>query len=132
MISHRFTPLIIILIALAIMAGSVVAANADPHPIGARAVALRDARSTPDYLHLLRAGHSVVLPKHTHGGCTGPQLIDLSAYTWRGGKLSPEQIDESDGWVYWFDHRGEAVIYDGLGFQNQTTHAVLVAGWCDH
>lgn len=94
--------------------------RADPRPMGPT---LEMARSAPQTLRYLKAHTAVTITRQCP---RGHYWTELSAYTWRGGRL-PAQVRH--GGVNSREQWGR-VTFDGITWRNHYNHPVLVAGWC--
>lgn len=123
--------LAVIVTALA-LASPATASHARAH--APRAVGLFDAVAPPQYLVYLGPGASVTYA-YGHDGHNCPRggfFTDTSAYTWRGGSLTPQRWNRDRTLTFWRSQDGGRVTFDGITFRNRTPSPVLVAGWCEH
>lgn len=111
-------------VVLALVVALVVPAGANARP-----VSLADARTAPADLALVYPGDAYT-PVDDHGyyQCAGAKFSDVSAYSWRGGKLGDQR--RTRRLTFWRARTGR-VTFDGRRFRNRTHRPVLVAGWCE-
>lgn len=86
-----------------------------------KAVSLSDASYPPAYVHLVQPGKGYV-PLYCEG--------EVSAYTWKGGKIGPQRWNKMHDRMFWRGNGGK-VWFDGVRWYNSTRSPVLVAGWCN-
>lgn len=97
----------------------------------AHAVPITAARHAPREMVYLYPGGTVTYDKGFQ--CPrGAYFSDVSAYTWKGGKLGRQTWESNGPYVYsqWRSGFGGRVTFDGITFRNETPRRVLVAGWC--